>query len=238
MQEDIPAPRAAAACLHDATQDFKPIRTHSRRSCATNRRRFGDGELRPRGGAPRARRRSVVSRVIDLGLAIIGTIHLTACGSSLLGSGAFTSAAPAIVPATAQCTSAGIAAQDLAGQCRSVPTAMGALEATAGPATAATATLLELAPLGSRTIQVSWPPLRSSTASYTIYFGRTAETANVLISDLPPGSGLFDPRAPAVTIDPTRELGLSPGDTACFRISGHDLDEATTNEIALTCTTV
>jgi len=236
MQKNIPTPRVAAAFLRDGTQYFNPICSQNRRAQSPIRQRFGDLELQSRGGAPQAAWRSVFSCLIDWGFAATGTILLTACGSSLLGSGGFTSAAPATVPAT--CTSAGIAAQDLAGQCRSVPTTMGALEATGGPATAAAATLDKLAPSGSRTIQIAWPPLQSGTAGYRIYFGRTAESANVLVSDLPPGSGLFDPTAPAVTIDPTRELGLSSGDTACFRVSGHSLDEATTTEMALTCTTV
>ena len=41
-----------------------------------------------------------------------------------------------------------------------------------------------------------------------LYFGNTADNANVLVSDLPTDSGLLDPSAPTVTYDSVRDLGL------------------------------
>jgi hypothetical protein len=113
---------------------------------------------------------------------------------------------------------------------------MGALEATDVQTASATSSVLAQA--SSSSIRVSWSPLENGTTGYVVYFGRTADAADILVSDLPAGSGRFDPTAPAVTYDPGRDLGLHPGDTACFRISGRDSAGGLASEFTLTCTTV
>ena len=59
-----------------------------------------------------------------------------------------------------------------------------------------------------------------------VYFGKTTDTANVFVSDLPANSGLFNPQAPAVTYDSARDLGLCAGDSVCFRIFAYDAARA------------
>ena len=71
-----------------------------------------------------------------------------------------------------------------------------------------------------------------------VYFGRTADTANVFASDLPTNSGLLDPSAPAVTYDSARDLGLYAGDSVCFRIYAYDLARALSDQSNLVCTAV
>jgi hypothetical protein len=75
-------------------------------------------------------------------------------------------------------------------------------------------------------------------SGYMVYFGRTAATTNVLVSDLPTNSGLFNPSAPAITYDSARDLGLYVGDTACFRVYGYDSARALLNQPALVCTSI
>jgi hypothetical protein len=61
------------------------------------------------------------------GLPLAATL-LAGCGSSLVGPSVATTGLA--FPPVAACTDTGLAAEDLAGQCRTTPTTMGALEAT------------------------------------------------------------------------------------------------------------
>ena len=71
-----------------------------------------------------------------------------------------------------------------------------------------------------------------------VYFGKTADTANVFVSDLPTDSGLIDPSAPVVIYDSVRDLGLYAGDSVCFRIHAYDLARALSDLSTLVCTAV
>ena len=146
--------------------------------------------------------------------------------------------APPVVP-TAQCGD-GLAAQDLAGQCRAATPTMGALEASDGTSVVAMASVASLAvpQTVSRSLQVNWQPFGNDTAGYMVYFGNTADTANVLVSDLTTNSGLLDPSAPTVTYDSVRDLGLYAGDTVCFRIDAYDLARVLVGQVFLGCSAV
>jgi hypothetical protein len=71
-----------------------------------------------------------------------------------------------------------------------------------------------------------------------VYFGKTADTANVFVSDLPTDSGLFDPNAPTVSYDSLRDLGLYVDDTVCFRIYAYDLARTLVGQASLGCSAV
>ncbi len=144
---------------------------------------------------------------------------------------------PSVVP-TAQC-GGGLAAQDLAGQCRALPTTPGALEASDGISAAVVSVKsLAIQQTVSRSLQVSWQPFGNNTAGYLVYFGKTADAANVLVSDLSTDSGLFDPSAPTVTYDSVRDLGLYVGDTVCFRIYAYDPAHTIVGQVFLGCSAI
>ena len=67
-----------------------------------------------------------------------------------------------------------------------------------------------------------------------VYFGKTADTANVFVSDLPTDSGLIETSAPTVTYGSVRDLGLYAGDTVCFRIYAYDLARVTARSVSTT----
>lgn len=164
---------------------------------------------------------------------------LVGCGGSLSGGSSSAGSTNSSSPGSAQCAdSSGLASQDLAGQCRGTSLTMGALEVDAGAASAAgiqaaAGTSVTAAP-GS--LQIAWQPIGNTAAGYMVYYGRTADTASVLVSDVPT-SGLTNPAAPSVTYDPARDLGLFAGDTACFRIFAYDMARALSSESTVVCAT-
>jgi hypothetical protein len=134
-----------------------------------------------------------------------------------------------------QCGS-GLAALDLAGQCRTVSPTPGALEANDGTSTAGASVLsLAVAESVSSSLQVSWQPFGNNTAGYMVHYGTTAETVNVLVSDLALNSGLYDASAPSVTYDSVPDLGMYAGDTVCFRIYAYDPARTVVGQIYLDC---
>lgn len=174
---------------------------------------------------PRRPPRCVIKYVASAALAL-GIVLVAGCGSGLSGSSS----------ATGAC--AGLAGQDLTGKCRSIPTTMGALEASDGSgATAALVASASVSQSASRALQVSWQPL-SDASGYVVYFGKTPDSAHVLVSDLPANSGLVNPSAPEITYDAARDLGLYVGDTACFQIYGYDSARTLLDPPTLVCTTV
>jgi hypothetical protein len=68
-----------------------------------------------------------------------------------------------------------------------------------------------------------------------IYYGTSADTVNVLVSDLALNSGLINPSAPSVTYDSVSNLGLYAGDTVCFRIDAYNSARAVNGQIFLGC---
>ena len=72
-------------------------------------------------------------------------------------------------------------------------------------------------------LTLNWSPdLTGSTLGYIVYYGATAETANLEISNIPVNSAGFDPQAPSQQYDPYGELGLLPGDNVCFRLKAYN----------------
>jgi hypothetical protein len=141
-------------------------------------------------------------------------------------------------PSLVQCDS-GLAARDLVGQCRTVSPTPGALEANDGTSTAgASVVSLAVAESASSSLQVSWQPFGNNTAGYMVYYGTTADTVNVLVSDLALNSGLYDTSGPSVTYDSARDLGMYTGDTVCFRIYAYDPARTIVGQITLGCITI
>jgi hypothetical protein len=137
-----------------------------------------------------------------------------------------------------QCSS-GLAALDMAGQCRGVSPTPGALEANDGTSLAgASVVSLAVVDSASSSLQVSWQPFGNNTAGYMVYYGTTADTVNVLVSDLALNSGLYDASAPSVTYDSMRDLGMYTGDTACFRIHAYDPARTIVGQVYLACRTI
>jgi hypothetical protein len=167
---------------------------------------------------------------------------LVGCGGGLSGgSSSPASSTPESTPSAQCATPQELDSQDVAGGCRSAPTTMGALEVGSGsPAGAQTiATAVSATPnTPSGFLQVTWQPIGTAAAGYVVYYGRTAETASVLVSDLPTSAGHFDPATPSVTYDSARDLGLYAGDSACFKIFAYDVARALSSESTVVCTTV
>jgi hypothetical protein len=132
-----------------------------------------------------------------------------------------------------------MAARDLSGQCRADPPTMGALEAIDVNSLAMTSVQsLAVSQSASSSLQVSWQPYGNNTAGYVIYYGTTSNTVNVLVSDLALNSGLINPRAPSVTYDSARNLGLYVGDTVCFRIDAYNSARTVIGQVSLGCRTI
>jgi len=133
----------------------------------------------------------------------------------------------------------GLAARDLAGQCRASPPTPGALEAVDGTSAAGiTVASLTESQTAARVLQVGWQPFGNNTFGYIVYYGKTAETANALVSDLSTDSGRIDPAAPTVTYDSVRDLGLYVGDTVCFRIHAYNSARTVIAEAFLGCSAI
>ena len=145
---------------------------------------------------------------------------------------------PTPEPTVIECGS-GLAAQDLAGQCRASPPTPGALEAVAETSAAGiTVASLTVSQTAARVLQVGWQPFGDNASGYLVYYGTTADTANALVSDLPTNSGLINPAAPSVTYDSVRDLGLYVGDTVCFRIHAYNSARTVIAEAFLGCSAI
>lgn len=133
---------------------------------------------------------------------------------------------PPAAPPSASCGS-GMAARDLSGQCRASPPTPGALEAIDGTnVTMASVQSLAVAKSASQLVQVNWQPFGSNTTGYTVYYGTSANTVNVLVSDI---------NATSVTYDSVRDLGLYAGDTVCLRIDAYNSARTVVDQISLGC---
>ncbi|MDH3311346.1 MAG: hypothetical protein OEM48_01410 [Gammaproteobacteria bacterium] len=120
-----------------------------------------------------------------------------------------------------------MAARDLSGQCRASPPTPGALEAIDGTnVTMASVQSLAVAKSASQLVQVNWQPFGNNTTGYTVYYGTSANTVNVLVSDI---------NATSVTYDSVRDLGLYAGDTVCLRIDAYNSVRTVVDQISLGC---
>jgi len=70
--------------------------------------------------------------------------------------------------------------------------------------------------LGQRTLL--WDPSTGTVSGYRIYLGNSANGTLVMLSEVMANQPGFDAAEPAVTYDVSEDLGLSAGDTACFRV--------------------
>lgn len=135
---------------------------------------------------------------------------------------------------------------DLSGACRNTaaPTP-GALEAIVSQVEVATAALGGFAAAmptsdGSvpDTLNIAWSPPPESVSGYLVYYGSTPETATTLASDVSSNTSNFDASAPSISYQPLQDLGLSTGDTVCFRIQAYDTAGVTYSWSEVQCTAV
>ncbi len=75
---------------------------------------------------------------------------------------------------------------------------------------------------GSTALLLTWAPNLDPIGGYITYFGQSADTANAQLSVIPLTAFGFDPQAPGIAYDVTADLGLSPGDMACFRLKAYN----------------
>ncbi len=71
-------------------------------------------------------------------------------------------------------------------------------------------------------LHLAWNPNPDAVDGYITYFGPSVSTASTLLSNLAVTSPNFDPQAPAVEYDAVADLGLSAGDTVCFRLKAYN----------------
>jgi hypothetical protein len=143
-----------------------------------------------------------------------------------------------------QCSSGGPA--DLSGACRNTAALTpGALEAIGSQMVSANASLgVIVAPQQTSdgsvadTLNINWSPYSESVSGYLVYYGATPETATTLASDLPSGTSNFDASAPSISYQPLQDLGLSTGDTVCFRIQAYDTAQVPYDWAEVQCTVV
>lgn len=176
--------------------------------------------------------------LVNLGAPYNGTSGSTGSGGSSGGGGGDSgdgSGNDSVVPP--QACGTGLAAQDIAGQCRASPQpTMGALEVPGTTTATAYSTALQVASLS--TLVVTWQPYPGDAAGYIIYYGPSAENTATLASDLPADSSAYNPSAPSVTYHPGQDLGLYSGDHVCFRIFAYDVAHTLSEWSELVCTVV
>ena len=92
-------------------------------------------------------------------------------------------------------------------------------------------------PVDSGKKTLLWDPSSGGVESYRVYFGTQPGSTVVVITNVAVDSPGFDPAAPAVSYDTSADLGLSTGDTACFRVQalnafgGSELSDAACTQI-------
>jgi hypothetical protein len=161
-------------------------------------------------------------------------------GDSSLSSGTGALSGSTII----QCSSGGPA--DLSGACRNTAALTpGALEAIGSQVVSANASLgVFVAPQQTSdgsvadTLNINWSPYSESVSGYLVYYGSTPETTTTLASDLPSDTSNFDASAPSISYQPLQDLGLSTGDTVCFRIQAYDTAYVPYDWAEVQCTVV
>jgi hypothetical protein len=88
------------------------------------------------------------------------------------------------------------------------------------------------------TLNINWSPYPESVSGYLVYYGSTPETATTLASDLPIDGANLNASAPSVSYQPTLDLGLSTGNTVCFRILAYDAGRVPYSWSEVQCTVV
>lgn len=77
---------------------------------------------------------------------------------------------------------------------------------------------------GYQNILLSWNPSSGNIVGYIVNFGASSDDVTAQFKDIPVTAANFDPQAPSLEIDPVAELGLQPGDNACFSVSAYNMD--------------
>ncbi len=73
-------------------------------------------------------------------------------------------------------------------------------------------------------ILLEWNPSAATVVGYKVNYGAAQDTVTLEIRDIPVTTANFDPQAPAIELDPVNDLGLQPGDNACFTVSAYNMD--------------
>jgi hypothetical protein len=191
--------------------------------------------------------RRYTSNIAFVGLCslLVGCLPPDLAGGGSSGDSSLSSGTAALPGSTIiQCSSGGPA--DLSGACRNTAALTpGALEAIGSQVVSANASLgVFVAPQqisdGSvaNTLNINWSPYSESVSGYLVYYGSTPETATTLVSDLPSDTSNFDASAPSISYQPLQDLGLSTGDTVCFRIQAYDPARALYDWAEVQCTVV
>ena len=89
------------------------------------------------------------------------------------------------------------------------------------------------------TLALTWDPNPSADTvlGYIVYSGPTVTSTPLQLSDLPVGSGPFDPDAPSIQYNAGSNLGLSVGDPVCFRLKAYN-SAGLSNYSVAACTTI
>jgi hypothetical protein len=129
---------------------------------------------------------------------------------------------------------------DLSGQCRLTAPTPGALEAI-GLATSAAelnATANTQPVITGSTLNITWSPYPGTVAGYFVYYGPTIDMATMLASDLQIGIANINSSAPSISYEAMLDLGLSTGNSVCFRILAYDTAHVPYDWSEVQCTVV
>lgn len=86
-------------------------------------------------------------------------------------------------------------------------------------------------------IILTWQASAGIIQGYIVYFGETADTASVEVSNISVNEPGFNAQAPGITYDPILDLNLGSGDSACFRVIAYNADGLSDFSQAI-CTTL
>jgi hypothetical protein len=73
-------------------------------------------------------------------------------------------------------------------------------------------------------VTVFWRPNPGTVDGYIVYFGPSVNAVNEETSDIKAFAGNFDPSSPLIQYDSWFDLGLAPGDQACFKVRAYNAD--------------
>ena len=92
---------------------------------------------------------------------------------------------------------------------------------------------------GETLLQLVWQPSNDGVvAGYRVYYGATGDDATTQASDLALNASSFNPRSPTIAYNAQRDLGLSTGETVCFRLRAYNSQGALSAWSAPACATI
>lgn len=77
-------------------------------------------------------------------------------------------------------------------------------------------------PVANVVLTLTWEPNPGTVDGYIVYFGPSANAVNEETTDIKAFAGSFDPDSPLIRYDSWFDLGLSPGDQACFKLRAYN----------------